>query len=139
MPPGSTVKLHIIRKGEEKVVPVTLGELPSTREARLQSENNRDSGTNVPRLGLSLAPAGNVSGAGNEGVVITGVDPNGVAAGRGMKTGDVILAVGDRSVSNPADVRDAMREARKDGKKSVLLRLKSGGSTRFVALPLDRA
>jgi hypothetical protein len=32
-----------------------------------------------------------------------------------------------------------MALARKDGKRSILLRVKSSGGTRFVALPVDRA
>ena len=39
----------------------------------------------VPRLGLSLAPAGDVAGAGSEGVVVTQVDPDGPAADAGLQ------------------------------------------------------
>jgi serine protease Do len=139
MPPGSTVKLGIIRKGQQKTVTVTLGRLPAQKEARVRSRDNNGNRTDVPRLGLTLAPADNVSGAGSSGVVITDIDPDGVAASHGMKTGDVILQVGDKTVSNPADVRNALIEARKDGKRTVLFRVKSGDSLRFVALPLGRA
>ena len=34
MPPGTTVKLGIVRGGAEKTVSLTLGELPNAREAR---------------------------------------------------------------------------------------------------------
>jgi serine protease Do len=71
-------------------------------------------------------------------VVITGVDPNGAAAEVGFKTGDVILDVAGKPVSSPADVRKAMADASGDGKKNILLRVKSGEGTRFVALPLSR-
>jgi serine protease Do len=139
MPPGTSVKLVLIRKGQEKTVTVTLGELPSQREARLRSDD-RDSGrTEVPNLGLSLAPAGQVSGAGSAGVVVTDIDPSGIAAGHGLKTGDLILEVGGKTVSRPDDVRAALRDARRDGKKTVLMRVRSGELTRYVALPLGRA
>jgi serine protease Do len=42
-------------------------------------------------------------------------------------------------VSTPNDVRKAMADARKDGKKTVLMRVKSGEATRFVAVPAGRA
>jgi serine protease Do len=141
LPPGTSVKLALLHKGAEKAVTLTLGQLPDQREARAETGNNNDSsGTDVPRLGLTLAPAGQVAGSGNEGVVVTNVDPSGIAADHGFKTGDVILDVGGKKVGNPGDVRDAIRDAQKDGKRTVLMRVKSGGEgTKFVALRLGKA
>src|SRR3984957_16505579 len=141
LPPGSSVKLSILHKGADKSVTLTLGQLPNEREARADTGTNNDAaGTDVPRLGLTLAPAGQVAGSGNEGVVVTNVDPNGVAADHGLKTGDVILDVGGKKVGNPGEVRDALRDAQKDGKRTVLMRVKSGGEgTKFVALRLGKA
>ena len=96
-------------------------------------------GTDVPKLGLMLAPAGQVAGSGSEGVVVTDVDPNGLASEHGFKTGDVILDVGGKKVANPADVRTAIADAHKAGKRTVLMRLKSDEATRFVAIPIARA
>jgi serine protease Do len=140
LPPGTSVKLALLHKGAEKTVTMTLGTLPNEREARAEPGNNDSSGTDVPRLGLTLAPAGQVAGSGNEGVVVTNVDPNGIAADHGLKTGDVILDVGGKKVGNPNEVRDAIRDAQKDGKRTVLMRVKSGGEgTKFVALRLGKA
>ncbi len=141
LPPGASVKLSLLHKGAEKTVTLTLGQLPNEREARADAGTNNDgAGTDVPRLGLTLAPAGQVAGSGNEGVVVTNVDPNGVAADHGFKTGDVILDVGGKKVGNPNEVRDAIRDAQKDGKRTVLMRVKSGGEgTKFVALRLGKA
>ena len=57
----------------------------------------------------------------------------------GFSTGDVILEVAGKSVSTPADVRDVVASARTEGKRTVLLRVKKGDNTRFVALPLIRS
>ena len=65
----------------------------------------RPSGTDTPKLGLTLAPAGQVAGSGSEGVVVTEVEPKGPASKRGFKTGDVILDVGGQEGRTPADVR----------------------------------
>ena len=143
LPPGNTVKLEVLHKGQDKTVSLTLGELPNTKEAKANADNDEDHasanrGTELPKLGLNVAPAGSVAGAGKEGVVVTSVDPSGVAADRGFKEGDVILEVAGRTVATPADVREALGEARKDNKNSVLIRLRSGDSSRFVALPLGR-
>jgi serine protease Do len=140
LPPGTSVKLALLHKGAEKTVTLTLGQLPNEREARAETGNNDATGTDVPRLGLTLVPAGQVAGSGNEGVVVTNVDPNGIAADHGFKTGDVILDVGGKKVGNPGEVRDAIRDAQKEGKRTVLMRVKSGGEgTKFVALRLGKA
>jgi serine protease Do len=138
MAPGASVKLGVIEKGSEKTVTLTLGELPAQREAKADTQDQEQPGSDVGKLGLTLAPAASVAGAGSQGVVITGVDPNGAAAEVGFKTGDVILDVAGKPVSSPADVRKAMADASGDGKKNILLRVKSGEGTRFVALPLSR-
>ena len=139
MAPGDSVKLTVLRKGGEKTVALTLGQLPNEREARAEIGRDQPSGTEVARLGFRLAPAGQVAGSGNEGVVVTNVDPNGVAADHGFKTGDVILDIGGKKVGNPGDVRDAIRDAQKDGKRTVLMRVKSADGTKFVALRLAKA
>jgi serine protease Do len=140
MAPGSKVKVGVVSKGAEKTIEVTLGELPrEQRQARANSEDRSDStGTEVPRLGLSLAPAGKVAGAGSDGVVVTQVDPDGPAAAQGLRTGDVILDVAGKRVASPDEVRKAFADARSGGKRTVLLRVKSGENTRFLAVQLGR-
>jgi serine protease Do len=79
-----------------------------------------------------------VQGSGGQGVVVTKVDPDGPGAEQGLKQGDVILEIGGRAVADPAEVKQALADARKDGKKAVLMRLKSGKDTRFVALAFPK-
>lgn len=138
MAPGNSVKLTLLQDGSEKTVNVTLGELPNQIEARAGG-GGRDSLQEGTALGLQLAPAASVAGSGSEGVVVTAVSPDGPAATRGFKTGDVILEVAGKAVANPGDVRKAIDDARKDNKRTVLMRVKSGEGTRFVALPSGRA
>jgi serine protease Do len=141
--PGETVDVGIFRDGKERNVSLTLGTLPDERQARAdrpqRNERSETRESGVPQLGLSLAPAGSVAGGGDEGVVVVEVDPSGPAAERGIRTGDVILEVAGTKVSNSADVRKALTDARSDGRRTVLLRVKSGEASRFVALPLGRA
>jgi serine protease Do len=138
MAPGTSVKLALLHNGEARTVSLTLGEIPQERQARGGSEQHDGAG-NTPRLGLMLAPAGKVAGAGSQGVVVTGVDPDGRAAERGVKEGDVILDVAGKAVSTPAEVRKALADARAESKKSVLMRVKSGDATRFVAVSIADA
>jgi serine protease Do len=122
---------------------MTLGELPNAKAANADTDNNdrgksANGNVTVPNLGLTLAPANSVAGAGKEGVVVTDVDPNSPSAERGFKEGDVILEVAGKLVSNPSEVRDAITTARNEKKNSVLVRVKSGDSSRFIAMPVAK-
>jgi serine protease Do len=132
--PGSSIRLDVIRDGSLQTITVTLAQVPNQQQAQAGSERP-DSSQAAPRLGLSLAPA-KAAGAGDQGVVVTDVDPNGPAADRGIQQGDLILNVGGAAVSTPADVQKQLAQVQKSGKHQVLMRVKSGDSTHYVALPL---
>ena len=53
-----------------------------------------------------------------------------------MQTGDVILDVAGKTVSNVSDVRKALSDAKAEGRHDVLFRVKSADATRFVVLPI---
>ncbi len=135
--PKTSVKLSVLHKGAPKTLTLTLGEMPNTKEAKADTKSS-ETGTDLAKLGLTLAPAGRVAGAGSEGVVVTGIDSSGIAADHGIATGDVILEVAGKSVSTPSDVRKMIADAHSSGKRTVLVRVKKGDNTRFVALPVDR-
>ena len=135
--PNSSVKLEVLRKGEIKTLTVTLGQMPNEQQA--SAETGSSSGGDMAHLGLTVAPASEVAGSGDKGIVVTGVDPDGAAAQQGIQTGDIILDVGGKAVANAADVRKAMTEAKAQGKHDVLMRVKSADATRFVAVPLGHA
>ena len=137
--PGTSIKLDVWRNGETKTMSLTLGQLPNERQANAAGEYRSNASGSTPRLGLTLAPANEVGGAGNRGVAITAVDPNGPAAEHGLQTGDVILNVGGKSVSTPDDVRQELGSMQKAGKNTVLMRVKSGNSAKFVAIPFGKA
>ena len=137
--PGTSVKLDIVRKGEPRSVSLTVGQMPSNEKVARADSGSEESTTGVPHLGLQVAPANEVSGAGSQGVVVTAVDPDGVAAEQGFQTGTVILDVGGKAVENAGDVRHALTEAKAQGKHDVLMRVKMGDGIRFVAMPLGNA
>jgi serine protease Do len=137
--PGTEVKLDVWHNGETKTVSLTLGQLPNDRQANAGTEDNGNASANTPRLGLTLAPANEVGGAGTRGVAVTAVDPNGPAAEHGMQTGDVILDVAGKVVGKPDDVRQELADLQKSGKHTVLMRVKSGNATKFVAIPFGKA
>jgi serine protease Do len=130
--PGANVKLNVLHKGKDEAINLTLGQLPATQEANA----NPARGSDVPRLGMTVAPASSVAGAGKAGVIVTDVDPKSAAADRGVKEGDVILEIAGKSVANPGDVREAIKTAHSDNKNSVLMRIRSGDGSHYVAIPL---
>jgi len=138
MAPGTKIKVTLARKGEIKTLTLTLGKMPNEQQAKADTSDEMSAGDS-PRLGLNLAPAKDVAGSGDQGVAVVGVDPNGPAAERGIKTGDVILDVAGKAVANTAEVRKALSDARTAGKNTVLLRVKTAEATRFVALPIKKA
>jgi len=136
MAPGNSAKIELVRNGESKTLSVKLAKQPNERSA--QAKNHEKQAENgVPHLGVTLAPANDVAGAGNKGVAVVAVDPNGPGASHGLQTGDIILDVGGKSVSNPHDVVSALRDARNSGHHDVLMRVKTANSgTHFVAVPV---
>jgi serine protease Do len=129
--PKKTVKLALIRNGSPMTIDVTLGTMPADKTANAETQNSDDNGGSaLAKLGLTLRPA-----HGQDGVVVAEVDPDGAAADKGLKQGDVILEVAGKAVNRPADVVDAIDAAKSGGKKSVLVRVKSNDGERYLTLP----
>ncbi len=136
--PDTKVDVTIWRDGKERDVEVKLGKLPETKKAAVEvTPTSKDTAT-VESLGVELASAKDV-GAGDEGVVVTSIVPDGPAAEKGLKEGDVILEVAGQAVETPGDVAEAVVAASEKGRKAVLLRVKSDQAVRFVALPIEKA
>lgn len=134
MGPNKSVDLTYLRGGSEKSVKLTLGVLPDEKEARAETGAS-GSGGDVAGLGLEVAPAAEVRGAGREGVMVTDIDQNGAAAQKGVHRGDVIVEAGGQAVNSASDLTAAFEAARKEGRRSVLLRVKSADGMKFIAIP----
>jgi len=133
-PAGGQVAIGVRRDGKEVTITVTPGELP-VKKPTSASRPRQPASPPAGGLGLGLQLAPNARG--KEGVVVTGVDPGGGAVVRGLAVGDVIMEVGGEAVHEPDDVSGALGKARREGKRFVLMQLKSGDTTRFVAVPPD--
>jgi serine protease Do len=138
MAPGNSTKFDVLSGGQEKTVTITPGELPiqpvgtvSVPPATLA--NRGPKGTKIPQFGLAVAPR-----AGSGGVVVTDLDANGPATDYGFEVGDVILEVAGKKVSNVGEIRDAIQAAEKSGRRTMLMRVKSGDASRYVTWPVAR-
>jgi serine protease Do len=147
-PIGQEVPVTLWRDGKEMTVNAKLGELPD--DQKLASATPGTPGakpeatkpTAIEGLGMMLAPITPELkeryqlGADQKGVVIAEVTPNGPAAEKGLKAGDVIVEVQQEAVSTPADVQKRVDGVRKQDRKSVLMLIQGQDGTRFLALPL---
>lgn len=144
-PVGKVVEVIVVRKGTETTKSVTLGRLDDPEKPQLANVKQPEAEP-VIRQALGL----NLSGITDElrrrygikesvkGVVITRVDPNSTAADKQIKPGEVVVEVGQESVSTPADVTKRVDQLKKDGRKSVLLLVAAAsGDVRFVAIGLE--
>ncbi len=82
MKPGAKVELSYLRGGKSDTATVTLGTMPT--DGTKMASRDEDSSNGQPRLGLQLAPAGDV-GLSDQGVAVVQVDPDGPAAAKGIE------------------------------------------------------
>ncbi|MFC5067831.1 Do family serine endopeptidase [Flaviflagellibacter deserti] len=136
MKPGSKADLKVWRDGGEKTISVELGTLPDEPK---QASNDDDDAqqeqvkpTSLADLGVQLQRSDD-----GDGVTVADVDEGGPLADK-LKQGDTILEVAGTKVSTPREVGDAVNKARDKGTRSVLLRVKSGQNTRYVAIPTKK-
>jgi serine protease Do len=120
--PGSRVSIDVLRNGRTETLQATVGELeaPSGSRTRPSLERNDSTG----KFGMTVE-------SDDEGVVITDLDPAGIAAESGLLPGDVIEKVDGRAVRSGTELKSALD--RKDGKPSLLI-VNRKGQTLFVTL-----
>jgi serine protease Do len=147
-PIDKTVKVTVWRKRKEHTFEVKVGELKEEQQAALapskQAHPQEPPGT-VKTLGLSLANLTpelrerfSLSGD-SAGVVVIDVAKDSAASQKGMRAGDVIVEVAQEDVKTPAEITQKVEEAKKAGRKSVLLLVDRQGDLRFVALRIDQS
>jgi serine protease Do len=147
-PIDKPVKVTVWRKRQEQTVDVKVGELDETDKqasaATAAPAPSAGSGTTVKALGLSLS---NVTPELKQkfsladdagGVVVVDVASDSPASEKGVRPGDVIVEVAQQEVKEPAQVTAKIDEAKKSGRKSVLLLVDRAGDLRFVALRIDQ-
>jgi serine protease Do len=111
-------------------------------DAQNEAENDTEDdavAAYVPALGVTLAPLGRVEGGNGQGVVIVEMDRLGAASSEGLRAGNVILEVADEKVSHPSQVIAAVRSARDNGRRFILMRIKTANTIRLVQFPLEEA
>jgi serine protease Do len=73
-----------------------------------------------------------------KGVVVVDVAKDSPAAAKGVHPGDLIMEAAQEEVKSPGEVSSKIEEAKKSGRKSILLLVERQGDLRFIALRLDQ-
>ena len=148
-PVGEAVDVVVLRKGKEVTIQVTLGRLEDTEKstkvsASTDSEDGKKKDTTQTVLGITV---GELDEAAREkyevgkdvgGVVVTAVDPDSLAAEKGLKVGDVIAEVGQESIHKPGDLKARIEALKKEGRKNALLLIASkNGDLRFAVIRIE--
>ncbi|MDP5306007.1 DegQ family serine endoprotease [Paracoccus spongiarum] len=142
-PAGEAVEVVVQRDGGPQTLRVTLGrrELAEGSAADVSPQTPGESemlgmtlATLTPDLAAELGVARDM-----KGLVVKSVDPEGVAADKGLAAGDIITEAGQQPVANLADLNARVDEAREAGRKSLLMLIRRAGEPRFVALPIEAA
>ncbi len=142
-----TVDVVVWRNSEKVTLSVSVGELEE-REAKVASRSSggkKEGGAaeKIEALGLTVAELTTdlrerySLDTDAKGVVVTAVDEGGAAAEKAIRPGDVIAEISQEEVVTPADIVARIKEARKSGRKSVLLLVEGQGGLRFVAVRIE--
>jgi serine protease Do len=137
---GQSVELTVWRKGQTLKVAVTTGELPgdvsqASNETKPPAPTKPEESTN--KFGLQVQEltkemAERMKLGVTQGVIVTDVADNSLAAAQDIQREDVITEVDGRKITNLASFRDALNKA--DPKKGVLLYLDRKGGKTFAVL-----
>ncbi|HYJ05306.1 MAG TPA: trypsin-like peptidase domain-containing protein, partial [Chthoniobacterales bacterium] len=136
---GQNVELTVWRKGQTLKIPVTTGELPGdisrasneiNPPAPTKPEDTNKFGLQVQELTKEVATRLKLGV--DQGVIVTDVADNSLAAAQDIQREDVITEVDGKKITNVASFREALNKA--DPRKGVLLYLDRKGSKTFAVL-----
>jgi len=145
---GKSVPVTVWRKRQPKTLQVTVGKLDETEQVAAKEPvkslpSKSDSGT-LTTLGLTLANITpdlkeKFSLSDEKGVVVLDVSKDSPAAEKGLKAGDVIMEAAQEEIKSTSQVAGKIDDAKKAGRKSILLLVERQGDLRFIALRLDQS
>jgi serine protease Do len=134
--PDKSVEITLWRDGSEQKVNVTLGTLEET-EVASNEPAPRTPAPPTPQpssVGLTLVP-----NSGGPGLLVQDIDPDSVAASKGIDVGDTILEVNNTAVASADEFENAINSVKSSGRNTALVKTERDGNVRFLGLPLDES
>ncbi len=132
-PIGAKVPVSIVRAGKDKTLSVTVEKLKGKDDKPVIAAVEKGS------LGVAVSSLTSEEKSGfinkNEGVKIEEVLADSAAEAAGLRSGDIILQVGGKSIESPAKLKSTIQAA--DGDKPLAILLKRGDQSLFVAVLLN--
>ncbi|HKY42232.1 MAG TPA: DegQ family serine endoprotease [Pyrinomonadaceae bacterium] len=136
--PGATVEVTALRNGRDQNFQIALAELPDRRRPETEeSTSGGGASTGNEKFGLTLQPLTpqmvsryNLE-EGDQGLLVTRVDPASNAANAGIRTGDLIQEVNRQPVRTFEQFNAAIQES---GAKPALVLIKRRDQVLFVSL-----
>ena len=128
--PESKVNAMILRDGKKKTVQVTVGELP--KDPALAFENTQQN-----FLGLVVENQANDNQRSSvEGVLVTSVDPDGIAYESGIRRGDIIYSLARTRIENVNEFKEVLSEL--DNQRRTTIGISRNGNKRILSLNLSK-
>ena len=120
---GATVKMAIVRQGKKRSIRIKLGELDGAqgrakREQPAKAKGGQLAGLVVENITASMRTKYDIPSRIKAGVVITSIEPNSAADRAGLRVGDVLVEVNQKSVRSIAAFKQRYRRS---GKRTLLL------------------
>ncbi len=153
--PGTTVPVEVLREGKRVAINVTLGKRPSEQELQAQAQTfdpeaeepmapGTSDQTIEQKLGMQVMPMSAAIArslgvpADLKGVVIAVVDPNGDAARKGLRRGDIILSANYQPTATVEALLAQVNAAVAEKREAILLRVqRRTAPPAFVAVRLN--
>ena len=132
--PNAKIVLTILRNGEVKDVEIKLGELTPEKQKLAEGTNKFDRfGMEVSNITDNLAQKYHLAD-GIKGVVITSLNPQGIAAANGLQEGDVIVKLNRSKIESVSEFASVLKDI-KDG-DTVLFYVQRGDANLFIAFQM---
>jgi serine protease Do len=127
---GETIKVKILRDGQEKIIPITIAERTEKSEMVSAQQSGEAFGMAVQEITPEIAQQ--LGLATKKGVIVVDVQEGSVAEEVGIQPQDIILQVNKTRITTMKEYQKEIAKA--GGKGSILLLIKRGKATFFVPL-----
>jgi serine protease Do len=130
--PGTHVDVALFRKGKKLSLSVEIGELAAQTEEPIASPTGENEALGLTLEEFDESDAPKLKTTRSKGLVITEVDPQGLATRADLQPGDILVSINDTEVNTLSEFKAAMEKT--DLKRGLRLIVESRGMERFAIL-----